>query len=76
MCDKIKIGGKEYSLARVTKKLWAVLVDGQPSRFQIKPHRQRKQNFWAIVDTETGLMGPTVYSNRGYAFVMAMHALP
>lgn len=76
MCDKIKIGGKEYSLARVTKKLWAVLVDGQPSRFQIKPHRQRKQNFWAIIDTETGLMGPTVYSSRGYAFVMAMHALP
>jgi hypothetical protein len=76
MSDKIKIGGKEYSLAKISKKLWAVLVDGQPSKFQIKPHRQRKQNFWAIIDTETGFMGPQVYSSRGYAFVMAMHALP
>lgn len=76
MCDRITVDGKEYSLARITKKLWAVLVDGQPSKFQIKPHRQRKQSFWAIIDTETGLTGPTVYSSRGYAFVMAMHALP
>lgn len=75
MCDKINIDGKEYSLARIHKKLWAVLVNGQPSKYQLKPHRQNKQNFWIIVNTITGQKSSQVYSSRGYAFVMAMHAL-
>lgn len=75
MCDRIEVDGKEYSVAKVHKKLWAVLVDGQPSRYQLKPHRQNKQNFWAIVDVLTGQKSPQVYGSRGYALVMAMHAL-
>jgi hypothetical protein len=75
MKDKIKIGGKEYSLKKIDKKLWAVLVDGESSKYQIKPHRQRRQNFFAIIDTETGYMSSHVYSSLEYAFVMAMHAL-
>jgi hypothetical protein len=75
MCDRIEIGGKAYELKKVDKKRWAVFVDGERSKFTVKSHRQRKQLFWAIIDEETGYMGPYVYSSRGYAFVMAMHAL-
>lgn len=78
MCDKIKIGGKEYSLARVTKKLWAVLVDGRPSRFQLKSHRGRCG--WMVLNAETGQVVTDLdllcYSDRGTAFIAVIRALP
>jgi hypothetical protein len=74
MCDRVEMYGKTFELKKVDKKRWGVFVDGERSRFTIKPHRQHKQLFWAVVDGETGLMTASVYSSRGYALVMVGHA--
>lgn len=78
MCDKIEVDGRKYSVARIHKKLWAVLIDGQPSRYQLKLRKgHKKGTYWAIVEAETGCVAISLqaFHSRGAAFVTAIQAL-